>query len=84
MVALARQLTGRGVPLLNVIFHSSEAIVGGSPYNRTEVELTGFFDRLQRFFDAAFKEMDAIPMTFSEYRRHVVSAPYPRNGRATA
>ena len=84
MIALGRQLTARGVPLLNVIFHSSEAIVGGSPYNRTEAELSGFFDRLQRFFDAAFKEMGAVPMTFSEYRRHVVSAPYPRNERATA
>ena len=47
MIALARQLTARGVPLLNVIFHSSEAIVGGSPYNRTEAELSGFFDRLR-------------------------------------
>ncbi len=53
MIALARQLTARGVPLLNVIFHSSEAIVGGSPYNRTEAELSGFFDRLERFLDAA-------------------------------
>ena len=84
MIALARQLTGRGVPLLNVIFHSSEAIVGGSPYNRTDAELSGFFDRLGRFLDAAIKEMGAVPMTFSEYRRQVVSAPYAQGARVSA
>ena len=84
MIALGRQLTARGVPLLNVIFHSSEAIVGGSPYNRTDAELSGFFDRLERFLDAALKEMGAVPMTFSEYRRQVVSAPYPQGARVSA
>jgi hypothetical protein len=84
MIALARQLTSRRVPLLNVIFHSSEAIVGGSPYNRTEGELTAFFGRLERFLAAATGELGVVPMTFSEYRRHVVSAPYPQAVRATA
>ena len=84
MIALARQLMSRGVPLLNVIFHSSEAIVGGSPYNRTDQELTNFFDRLARFLDTAVNEMGASPMTFSEYRRGAVSAPYPALARASA
>ncbi len=34
--ALARELARREVPVLNLLFHSSEAIVGGSPYNRTQ------------------------------------------------
>ena len=84
MMALARQLTARGVPLLNVIFHSSEAIVGGSPYNRTDTELSAFFERLERFFEAARTELGAVPMTFSEYRRTVVSAPYRRRSQASA
>jgi hypothetical protein len=84
MIALGRQLTARGVPLMNVIFHSSEAIVGGSPYNRTEAELSGFFNRLERFFEAAFNEMDAVPMTFSEYRRRVVSSPHQQRARVSA
>ena len=46
MIALARQLVRRGAPILNLLFHSSEAIVGGSPYNRTQGELDAFFDRL--------------------------------------
>ena len=32
-----------------MLFHSSEAIVGGSPYNTTEGELDAFLDRLDRF-----------------------------------
>jgi hypothetical protein len=84
MIALARQLTRRGVPLLNVIFHSSEAIVAGSPYNRTEQELADFFKRLDRLLDTAIHELGAVPMTFREYRRKVVSAPYPAIARTSA
>ena len=50
MMALARTLARANEPVLNLLFHSSEAIVGGSPYNRTEAELDAFFDRLERFF----------------------------------
>jgi hypothetical protein len=84
MLALARQLLTRGVPHLNVIFHSSEAIVGGSPYNRTEAELSAFFNRLQRFLEAAAGDLGVVPMTFGEYRRLVVTAPYPHPVQATA
>jgi hypothetical protein len=68
MLALANQLARRGVPALNLLFHSSEAIVGGSPYNRTESELDAFFDRLSRFFRFATKHLAAEPMTFTEFR----------------
>ena len=36
MIGLARDLARAGEPVLNLLFHSSEAIVGGSPYNRTQ------------------------------------------------
>ena len=42
MVSLARDLAEAGEPVLNLLFHSSEAIVGGSPYNRTDDELSAF------------------------------------------
>jgi hypothetical protein len=70
MIALARQIAARGVPILNLLFHSSEAMAGGSPYNRTEVELTAFFDRLDRFLAFATRELHATPMTFREFRTH--------------
>jgi hypothetical protein len=69
MTRLARQLASRGVPILNVLFHSSEAIVGGSPYNRTQGELDAFFDRLSRVFKYMLRDLAAEPMTFAEYRR---------------
>ncbi len=67
MCALARRVAGRGVPVLNLIFHSSEAIVGGSPYNRTNEELTAFLDRLDRFLAYATRELGATPATFREF-----------------
>lgn len=68
MVSLARDLHAAGEPVLNVLFHSSEAIVGGSPYNRTESELKAFCDRLERFFEFAIGELGALPATFAEMR----------------
>jgi peptidoglycan/xylan/chitin deacetylase (PgdA/CDA1 family) len=68
MCALARELARRGVPVLNLLFHSSEAIVGGSPYNRTQAELDAFCDRLERFLAYATRELEAAPATFTEFR----------------
>ena len=67
MIALGRQLVRQDVPILNLLFHSSEAIVGGSPYNKTQSDLDAFLDRLSRFLTFATKELGAEPMTFVEY-----------------
>ena len=69
MRALAASLVRREVPVLNLLFHSSEAIVGGSPYNRTAGELDAFFDRLDRFFAYALGDLQATPVTFAEFRQ---------------
>src|SRR6476659_8836365 len=68
MVALARDLAGAGEPVLNLLFHSSEAIVGGSPYNKTDEEVAAFFERLDRFLAFATRELGAVPATFAEFR----------------
>jgi len=69
MVALARSLARAGEPVLNLLFHSSEAIVGGSPYNTTQGELDAFVERLERFLEFATRELQAVPATFAEFRR---------------
>ena len=69
MIALARDLAAAKEPVLNLLFHSSEAIVGGSPYNRTQAELDAFCDRLDRFLAFATRELGATPSTFGEFRR---------------
>lgn len=68
MVGLARDLARWNEPVLNLLFHSSEAIVGGSPYNRTQAELDGFCERLERFLAFATRELHAVPTTFAEFR----------------
>jgi peptidoglycan/xylan/chitin deacetylase (PgdA/CDA1 family) len=68
MIALARGLAADREPVLNLLFHSSEAIVGGSPYNRTQAELDAFCHRLDRFLGFATKELGAVPLTFAEFR----------------
>jgi len=68
MCALARRIVRDGLPALNLLFHSSEAIPGGSPYNRTPEELDRFLDRLERFFAFAIRDLGARPATFKEFR----------------
>ena len=68
MITLARDLARWNEPVLNLLFHSSEAIVGGSPYNRTQGELDAFLERLDRFLRYATRELRATPATFAEFR----------------
>jgi peptidoglycan/xylan/chitin deacetylase (PgdA/CDA1 family) len=77
MCDLARRLTIAGVPVLNMLFHSSEAIVGGSPYNRTDEELAAFLDRLDRFLAFAVGELGARPATFREFHDRYVDVAGP-------
>jgi hypothetical protein len=68
MKAFGRDLARAGELVLNLIFHSSEAIVGGSPYNRTQAELDAFLDRLDGFLEFATRDLGAVPLTFREFR----------------
>lgn len=72
MIALARGLAARQEPVLNLLFHSSEAIVGGSPYNTTQGELDAFCDRLERFLSFATRELGARPATLAEFHAEYV------------
>ena len=72
MMALARQITARRIPILNLLFHSSEAIPGGSPYNRSPGDVDAFYDRLGRFLSFATGHLGAEALTFVEYRQRYV------------
>lgn len=67
MCETARRLATLGIPVLNMLFHSSEAIIGGSPYNRTAAELDAFLDRLDRFLRFATTDLAARPATMREF-----------------
>ncbi len=82
MMGFARDLTRAGEPVLNLLFHSSEAIVGGSPYNRTQAELDAFCDRLEKFLAYATRDLGATPVTFAEFRDAHARARRPPAGQA--
>lgn len=78
MKTFARRLVDSGEPILNVIFHSSEGLVGGSPYNKTEGELDAFFDRLQKFLNYAVRDLHATLVTFRQFHESWArTAPAP-------
>jgi peptidoglycan/xylan/chitin deacetylase (PgdA/CDA1 family) len=77
MCGLARRIVAKGEPVLNLLFHSSEAIVGGSPYNRTQGELDAFLDRLDRFLAFAVGELQARPLTFREFHAQFTASRTP-------
>jgi len=74
MCRLGRRLVDRGAPILNLLFHSSEAIVGGSPYNKTQGELDAFYERLAAFLTFASRDLGATGMTFREFHTSHVCA----------
>jgi hypothetical protein len=67
MLWLARRLIDAGSPALNVIFHSSELLPGGSPYNRTSHDVNRFFESLEALLAFA-AEKGVAGRTFHEFR----------------
>jgi hypothetical protein len=63
---LASALVARGVPTLNMLFHSSELVPGGSPYNKDSADVDRFFDRLELIFEHVMKRLGARGVTYRE------------------
>lgn len=63
---LASSLVARGVPTLNMLFHSSELIPGGSPYNTGAADVDRFFERLAEVFDHVMKRLESRGVTYGE------------------
>jgi hypothetical protein len=84
MIALADDLARRNVPLLNLLFHSSEAIAGASPYTRTAADLAAFFDRLSAVLTHAVRRLGARPRTFAEFRQEFLVAAHAPERRVPA
>ncbi len=47
MKRLADSVVASGVPVLNMMFHSSELMPGGSPYNRTPADVEHFLQKIE-------------------------------------
>jgi hypothetical protein len=64
--SLASALVARGVPTLNMLFHSSELVPGGSPYNKDAADVDRFFARLARVFEHVMERLEARGVTYRE------------------
>ncbi|MBK5255250.1 MAG: hypothetical protein JJE39_04385 [Vicinamibacteria bacterium] len=79
--ALASSLVARGVPTLNMLFHSSELAPGASPYNQTAADVDRFFERLEAVLAHIMGRLDARSVTYleaAEAIRQKAVGPPPR------
>lgn len=65
--ALADALVRRGIPTLNMLFHSSELLPGGSPYASDARAVDRFFASLEQLFEHFVGRLGAQPMTLAEF-----------------
>jgi hypothetical protein len=66
LAGLARAVVAAGIPVLNVMFHSSEMCAGTSPHTPSENEVDDSYRQLEELFRVALGELHAQPMTLSE------------------
>ena len=83
IMALADGLVARGVPTLNMMFHSSELLPGGSPYHRESADVDRFFDALERVIEHMTVSLEAVPLTYSEYAASTKSGLAGSSSRPT-
>jgi peptidoglycan/xylan/chitin deacetylase (PgdA/CDA1 family) len=65
LVGVAQTLIAEGIPLLNLMFHSSEMAVGTSPHTRTAADVEDSYAQLDFFFRAMRGRVQ--PMTLGEF-----------------
>ena len=68
MCALARRMKRDGVPMVNLILHSSEAVEGGRPHAKNEGDPDDWLAGLELVLAYVVKELGATPVTFAEFR----------------
>jgi hypothetical protein len=72
--ALASALVARGVPTLNMLFHSSELVPGGSPYNPDAPAVDRFFARLEDIFEHVMRRLEARGASYRECAEALTAA----------
>ena len=73
MLRLARRVLDGEAPTANIIFHSSELLAGGSPYNQTREQVDAFYRELEALL-AFLTENGAVGSTFHDFRDAWVAA----------
>ena len=74
----ARAFLERGLPVLHVMFHSSELMPGASPYVRDAAGLEAFLARLRAVLETVCAGRGVVPATLLEVRERLTSpSPVP-------
>ncbi len=73
MQKLAARILDGEAPVANIIFHSSELLAGGSPYNQTASDVDRFYDELEGLL-SFLTEKGATGATFHGFRMDWVAA----------
>jgi hypothetical protein len=71
MLWLAERLVTKKIPVANIIFHSSELLPGGSPYNTTQEDVERFYESLETLL-RFLAEKGVEGRTFHELRNEWV------------
>ncbi|MBI3932554.1 MAG: hypothetical protein HY317_04005 [Acidobacteria bacterium] len=66
-LAFASRLRAAGVPCFNFLFHSSEVLPGGSPYNPDEASVERFLERLERLLAHLTEGLGGAGRTYREF-----------------
>ena len=67
LIGIARALIALGVPMLNVMFHSSEMAPRTSPRTRIHADVENSYQQLKILFDYLIHEVRARSLTLSEF-----------------
>ena len=67
LIGIARALIALGVPMLNVMFHSSEMAPKTSPSTRTHADVDDSYRQLKILFDYLMREVNVRPLTLCEF-----------------
>jgi hypothetical protein len=66
-LAFASRLARAGQPCFNFLFHSSEVLPGGSPYNPDEASVVRFLDDLKRLLEHLTQNLGGVGHTYAEF-----------------
>ncbi len=67
MLAFASRLVASGAPCLNLTFHSSEILPGGSPYTPDAPSVARFLSDLRRLLEHVTSKLGAQGKTYAEF-----------------
>ena len=84
MCTLVDTLVARGVPVLNVMFHSPTAMPGATPFVRDRAQLERFVARVEGLLEHARARHDALPLGLSDVPAYVGLAVTPPSPAARA